>query len=235
MAVRGVLFDLGGTLFRYRDVREHFDGMLRELAAEHGLDAPFDEIRSAYREAMAARMAAYHERPYYLHRELFSEAHRDLLARFGVEAPAGDALYEGQREVGLGAVEPRAGVHETLAALRDRGLHLGIVSNIDDDQFEPLWAQMGLAAYFHATTTSEEARSCKPDPGIYHHALAKAPGLAPADVVFVGDSAPHDVLGARRLGMTTVLIASRPPELDAAMRPDHVIREIPELLEIIPA
>ena len=235
MAFRGVLFDLGGTLFRYTDVRAHFDGMLRELASEHGIDEPLEAIRSVYREVMAARMAEFHGQAYYLHRDLFAAAHRDLLARFGVRPEREDALYEGQREVGLGAVEPRPGVHATLEALRARDLHLGIVSNIDDDQFEPLWSQMGLDRYFHATTTSEEARSCKPDPRIYHHALAKAPGLVAEEVVFVGDSPPHDVLGAKRLGMTTVLITSRQGELAPEQRPDHVIREIPELLEIVGA
>ncbi len=233
MQFQAVLFDLGGTLFRYNDVRAHFDEMLKTLASRHQITAPFDEIRSAYRQAMADKMGEFHSKPYYLHRDLFSAAHLQLLAQFGVDTSDPTALYEGQMEVGMGAVQPRNGVHETLAELRDRGLHLGIVSNIDDDQFDSLWTQMGLGKYFHATTTSEGAQSCKPDAGIYHHALAKAPGVQPEQVLFVGDSAPHDVLGAKRLGMTTALISSKTPELSAEMTPEHVIREIPELLDIV--
>ena len=41
MQFQAVLFDLGGTLFRYQDVREHFDEMLKELAKRHGMSAPF--------------------------------------------------------------------------------------------------------------------------------------------------------------------------------------------------
>ena len=55
------------------------------------------------------------------------------------------------------------------------------MSNIDDDQFDPLWEQMALGHLFHATTTSEEARSCKPHPGIYRLALEKA-GRDPASL-----------------------------------------------------
>ena len=234
MTLRAVLFDLGGTLFSYGALREPFDVMLRELAADHAIDAPMEQIRQAYREAMAGAMSAYHGRPYYLHREMFAAAHRELLDRFGAQARDHDLLYERQRDVGLDAVSPRPGVEATIRALRERGLHLGIVSNIDDDQFAPLWERMGLGALFHATTTSEEARSCKPDPGIYHHALAKAEGVRAEEVLFMGDSAPHDVLGAKRLGMLTALIGRAPAQADPSLEPDHRIREIPELLEIVP-
>jgi 2-haloalkanoic acid dehalogenase type II len=233
MNFKAVFFDLGGTLFRYGDVRGHFDEMLRDLARQYAIEAPFEEIQRAYREAMASTMAEYGARPYYLHREMFTAAYRELLARFDRDSMDDDALYRGQSSAGVSAVTPRRGVTETLAELRARGLHLGIVSNIDDDQFEPLWEQIGLGEYFDATTTSEEARSCKPDAGIYRHALAKAPGVSAEQVVFVGDSPSHDVVGARRLGMTTVWITSKPRRLGDEQQPHHTISEIPELLEIL--
>ncbi len=105
------------------------------------------------------------------------------------------------------------------------------MSNIDDDQFEPLFEQLGLRPLFDCTTTSEEARSCKPDPEIFRLALRKAGNPRPEEVVFVGDSAPHDVAGAAALGMTTVLLGrAAPPDGPA---PDHVIRQLGELLEIV--
>ena len=38
MGFKAVFFDLGGTLFRYTDVRGHFDAMLRELSERHRLE-----------------------------------------------------------------------------------------------------------------------------------------------------------------------------------------------------
>ena len=241
MTFRAVFFDLGGTLFHYGDVRAGFDQMLAELVDRTALDAPMDEVRQVYREAMGRRMAEYVGRTYYLHRDMFAAAQADLFAHFGHSADPGHALYEGQVQVGLTGAKPRDGVHETLAGLRERGLHLGIVSNIDDDQFEPLFAELGLAPYFDATTTSEAARSCKPDPGIYRVALERAAGVDPAEVLFVGDSLEHDVAGARPLGMTTAWItsprqrAAREADLAPELRPDHVIHAIPELLAIVDA
>jgi putative hydrolase of the HAD superfamily len=235
MAIRAVFFDLGGTLFSYRATRPHFDRVLEGLAREHGIDEPFERVRARYRASMSAAGADYNARPYYLHRDMFREAYLGMLRAYGLEARDSEALYEGQSEVGARFIALRPGVRETLAALRARGLHLGIVSNIDDDQFRAIWAQLGIADLFDATTTSEEARSCKPDPGIYQVALSKAPGVAAREVMFVGDSPPHDFAGAKPLGMRTVWIMERPAELPDALQPDHVITEIPQLLGVLEA
>ena len=237
MLHRAVFFDFGGTLFSYAQVRPQFDRMLQDLAQRHAVSASLEQIRRVYRSSFAKKMAEFLPRPFYLHRDLFGEIHVDLLTALGADPKRidGPGLYQGQSQVGFAAVEPREGVAPTLAALREKGLHLGVVGNIDDDQFRPLWERIGLGHYFDAVTTSEEARSCKPDPGIYRHALDKAGGVAPEQVVFVGDSLDQDVVGANALGMTTVLIVDslHPAEGDAD--PDHVIETIPELLRIVSA
>ena len=237
MSHRAVFFDFGGTLFSYAEMRSHFDRMLRDLARHHAITAPMEEIRRIYRDIVTRKMAEFLPRPFYLHRDLFEEAHDDLLNALGADPDRSGqtSLYMGQTEVGLAAVQPREGVADTLAALRERGLHLGIVSNIDEDQFRPLWERIGLGPHFDAVTTSEEARSCKPHPGIYHHALGKAGDMAPEEVVFVGDSVEYDVAGAKALGMTTVLITEGPSQVDGVADPDHVIEAIPELLPIVSA
>jgi putative hydrolase of the HAD superfamily len=234
---RAVFFDFGGTLFSYAEVRPYFDRMLQELARSHAITAPMEEIRRIYRTTIAKKMAEFLPRPFYLHRDLFGEAHVDLLSALGVDPDQSDGLglYQGQSEVGLVVVQPREGVGDTLAALRRRGLHLGIVSNIDEDQFHPLWERIGLGPYFDAVTTSEEARSCKPHPGIYRHALGKAGGVAPEEVVFVGDSLDFDVVGANALGMTSVLIIEPPSQVEGDEDPDYVIETMPELLQIVSA
>lgn len=233
MATRAVFFDLGGTLFSYRATRPHFDRVLEALAREHGITEPFDALRRVYREAMARAGAVHNPRPYYLHRDMFRDAYLAFLHSYGREARDSEALYEAQSRVGAEHIALRPGVRETLSELRARGLHLGIVSNIDQDQFDAIWARLGIAHLLDATTTSEEARSCKPDPGIYHLALRKAPGIAAREVLFVGDSPPHDFAGAKPLGMRTAWIPERDSQPAESMRPDHVIREIPELLGLV--
>ncbi len=86
---------------------------------------------------------------------------------------------------------------ETLAALRRSSIHVQIVSNIDDEQFEPMLERLDLFRVIDAWTSSEQADSCKPDPAIYRLAITKA-GVEPEQALFVGDSIRHDVEGPAR-------------------------------------
>jgi len=209
---RAVFFDLGGTLFSYRAINAHFDGELERMARGRGVDRPLDDLRQVYRGAMMRVMLEWTGRPYYLHRDLFTEAHVQFLRGLGVDASASDPDLRFSEDKILGGpdIAPREDAAATLATLRERGLHVQIVSNIDQDQLDAVWPRLALDAHVHAITTSEEARSCKPDPGIFRIALEKAGDPDPRSVVFVGDSVLHDVAGARALGMTSVLIGEMP-------------------------
>jgi putative hydrolase of the HAD superfamily len=250
---RAVFFDLGGTLFSYRSINSHFDGVLEALARGRGVERPLGELRAAYRGAMARVMLDWAARPYYLHRDLFTEAHVQFLRSLGVDAAAGDpdVRFSERRVLGIEPerseggerardersepeIAPRDDAAATLAALRARGLHVQIVSNIDADQLDAVWPRLALDAHVDAITTSEEARSCKPDPGIFRIALEKAGNPEPSAVVFVGDSVLHDIAGAKALGMTSVLIGDAPPaHAPANLVPHHVIESLSELLALV--
>jgi putative hydrolase of the HAD superfamily len=232
---RAVFFDFGGTLFPYESSHASIDRLLQDMAARREVAKPLAELRRLYRTALSRVMAAYTERPFYLHRELFAEAHVAFLESLGV-TPAqtdGDVVHAGRRVLGEARVELRDAAAETLVALRARGLQLSLVSNIDDEQFELLWPRLGLDGLFDRVTTSEEARSCKPDAGIFQLALEKAGHPEPARVLFVGDSVDHDVVGANAIGMTSVLIAKKVREGTGLRAPDHVISDLRQLLEIV--
>lgn len=139
-----------------------------------------------------------------------------------------------QHERRARAFKLRQGVVETLQELRSRGFHLGIVSNIDEDDLHHLIDLGGLRPCFDSLLSSEAARSCKPDTGIFHQALERA-GCAPQEALFVGDSLPQDVAGANRVGLRSVLLWHRddkPPPAEP-VRPRHVIRHIPEVLRLV--
>ena len=237
MSTRAVLFDFGGTLYDYRCFARAEAESLTQLARWAGIDAPVDRIARAHRDAMKRVFGDYRDRDFYFHRDLFGDAVRDMLAQF--DAAADEALLGQYRrfqwECHRRDFALRPLVRETLAELRRRGLHVGMVSNIDDDQLDHLLEVAGVRADFDAVLSSERARSCKPAPGIFQQALARA-GCAPGEALFVGDSLFHDVGGANELGMTSVLIwhsDEREPPRDGP-KPHHVIRRFPELLELLP-
>jgi len=245
VSTRAVLFDFGGTLYDYRCfARAEAETLAATLTAARGpmsrggaagIVASAEEIVRAQRDAMKSVFADYRDRPFYLHKDLFEDALRATLANLG--AAPDDALLARHRRMQWDAhardFALRPGVRETLAELRARGLHVGMVSNIDDDQLDHLLEVAGVREDFDSVLSSEAARSCKPEPGIFHEALRRA-GCEPHQAVFVGDSLFHDVGGANRLGMRSVLIwhsADRDPPGDGP-KPSHVIRRFAELLEV---
>ena len=233
---RAVFFDFGGTLFDYDTTAPGERACLIELAQAAGITAAAQDIRRAYRAALKNVFYQYLPRPYYLHRDMFQDALQATAAQFGTtftqeQLARYRAAQHQRREQDF---RLRAGVTETLAALRQRGLHLGIVSNADNDQFSHLLQLSRLGPCFDSLLSSEDAQSCKPDPAIFSRALAQA-DCAPNQAYFVGDSLQQDIVGANRAGMRSVLIWSRsdtePP--DSPAPPRHVIRSIPEILDIV--
>ena len=236
---QAALFDFGGTLFSYRRVGAEAIDLIRRGAERLGVESELATLGKAYREASRAAYEAFGRRPFYLHRDLFQDTFRRFAAQLGTSATPEllDWYYEEQRVLLLEGFELREGCVEILQSLRDQGLHVGVVSNIDDDYLVPMLERAGLAHVLDAWTSSEEAASCKPDPGIFQHALRKA-DACPEDVLFVGDSREHDVAGARRLGMTTVLIqeagATAPGAgVGEAGEPHHVIESLAEVVPIL--
>ena len=236
-AVRAVLFDFGGTLYDYATLAPGDRECLLALARWAGIDAEESEILRAQRQAMRRVFHSYLPRRFYLHRDLFRDVAASVLDSFGVAPdPAHLERYRQlQWELHRRDFALREGVVETLQALRTRGLHVGMVSNVDDDQLEHLIDVAGLRQYFDSLLSSEAAAACKPDPAIFAEALRRA-DCAAEHTLFVGDTLAQDIAGANRAGMRSVLLWHRddiaPPTGDVL--PDHVIRRIPDLLDLVP-
>ena len=234
-----VFLDFGGTLFSYRGMSAGTRDLIAEAARRMGIAGEVRELTPSYRRASQGAYRAIGGRPYYLYRELFSDTYRRFARELGVE-PHQDVIdwwVAAQRELVTGSFELRDDCIPTLRALRERGLRVCVVSNIDDDYLQPMIERAGLGELLHAWTSSEEAGSCKPDAQIYHLACEKA-GCTPAQVLFVGDSPEQDVAGANGVGMTTALLredGARPPGdgLRTPGRADHEIGRLGELLAIV--
>jgi putative hydrolase of the HAD superfamily len=229
---RAVFFDVAGTLFSDRDLRDFHLEQLRFVADAIGVAGSDKELRAAYRHGLGVAYQSLAVRPGYFHRELFGGAFAAMAAALGgaLDEAQTNAAVDRQYRATIEHVRLRPGGRDTLAALRSAGVHVQLVSNIDDEQLDGLIERLELRPLIDARTSSEEARSCKPDPGIYRLALAKA-DCRPESVLFVGDSLSHDVEGPAALGMRTAWLVpdGRRDASDATA--DFVI----ERLEQVPA
>lgn len=94
----------------------------------------------------------------------------------------------------------------TLTELRTRGYDLGLVTNrINVDRFHELLDQMSLWSHFDLVLASGEIGVSKPDPEIFGVALDRL-GATAQNAIYIGDNYWADVVGARRAGVTPVLL-----------------------------
>jgi putative hydrolase of the HAD superfamily len=123
------------------------------------------------------------------------------------------------------------GVHETLGALRGRGIPLALVTNGDKRHQRRKIADHDLARYFDVMVIEGEFGCGKPDEKVYRHALA-ALAVRPEDAVMVGDNLEWDVAAPQRLGLTGVWIdpgGAGVPSTSPVV-PHRIIRAFPELI-----
>ncbi|EST20415.1 hydrolase [Streptomyces roseochromogenus subsp. oscitans DS 12.976] len=200
-----MLFDFSGTLFRV----ESTESWLRAVLDETGHTLPEPELRATARslEAVGALPggASPVQLPAHLagvwavrdeSAELHRAAYTGLSRQVALPDPAlYDSLYE--RHMTPAAWSPYPDAAEVLRVLRERGIGVGVVSNIGWD-LRPVFREHGLDRYVDAYVLSYEHGVQKPDPRLFSVACA-ALGADPRQVVMVGDSKEADG-GAAALG-----------------------------------
>ena len=104
------------------------------------------------------------------------------------------------------AVEPMPGAIELIAALRERGVPLGLATNSGREFATRALRSAGLDASFDAVVSAEDVERPKPAPDVYLAAAARL-GADPAACVALEDS-ETGVAAARAAGMTVVGVPS---------------------------
>lgn len=190
MPVRAVVFDLWDTIVDFD--QSESDAVNRRIAER--LAVPYERYGEtwyspeSYRNRMVGPIAP-----------CFAAACRAL----GVAADV-DELVAWRLELTRRLLVPRAGLLETLAALRERGLRVGLISNCSEEVADA-WPDTSFAGLFDDAIFSATAGLAKPDPAIYRLAAAGL-GVEPEECLFVGDGANDELRGAQDVGMTPVLI-----------------------------
>ncbi|MCC9310025.1 HAD-IA family hydrolase [Kitasatospora sp. RB6PN24] len=220
--IRGVLFDFSGTLFRIESTAEWLDTCTRAA----GLDLPDGERADLVRRldrfgalpgGPGPREVPEAIEPLWAARDLTSDEHRaayTALAR-AAELPVGlsaDALYDRHRSPA--AWQPYRDAGPTLRELRRRGLPIAVLSNIGWD-LRPVFVSHGLDGLVDDYLLSFELGVRKPDPAIFQAACDRL-GLAPADVLMVGDQpadAAATAIGCRHFPVDDLPVTERPAGL----------------------
>jgi HAD superfamily hydrolase (TIGR01509 family) len=228
-----VFFDFAGTLFSDRDLRDVHLAQLRFVGSAIDVSLPDAELRAAYRVGMGVAYRAIASAPSYLHSDLFRTAFVAMAEQLGgaLDEAASQEALQRQYAATIDGARLRPDCLATIGLLRGDGLHVQIVSNIDDELMHPLADRLGLSDAVDALTSSQEAGSCKPDPAIYQYALGKA-GTSAEHVLFVGDSTAHDVEGPAAAGMRTAWLVADSKGGHPDPAPDFVIETLGQVCDI---
>src|SRR5690606_39030231 len=124
---------------------------------------------------------------------------------------------------------------ESVAALRQRGLLLGVATNDSEDSAYGSLEPFGVLEHFCYVVGFDSGHGAKPGPGMVEGFCA-ATGLAPAAVAVVGDSR-HDIEMGRRAGagLLVGVLTGTSGRDDLAPHAHHVLESIVELEALLDA
>jgi len=216
-AIRGVLFDLDGTLV---DSAPDLSGTVNDLRGRRGLaPLPHSQLRSfATRGALGLLEAGFPD-----------------LAPPERESMRDEFLGRYRQRLWLES-RPYPGMAAVLENLHARGVRLGIVTNKIESLARPLVEQAGWHHLFTTLVAGDTTPRPKPDPAPVL-AACEALGLAPADCALIGDD-QRDVLAGKAAGSLTVAVSwgyHQGEDDPGAWGADRLIHRAEEIVKLIAA
>ncbi|MFC4304754.1 HAD family hydrolase [Cohnella boryungensis] len=260
MSIKAVLFDLDDTLlWDDRSVSEAFKATCRYGAEATGLDE--DELEASVRKEARALYETYETfgftqmigiNPFEALWGRFERGEHPMFRKLQELAPA---YREGAWTKGLAALgidNPGLGLQlaemfpaqrrklkyvydETFALLDElkQSYKLLLLTNGSPDlQQEKLDGVPELIPYFDAIVISGNYGEGKPSSKLFAHAMEQI-GITAEDGVMVGDKLTTDILGANRIGMTSVWINRHDIVRSDEIIPAYEIKSLSELPELL--
>jgi putative hydrolase of the HAD superfamily len=227
-----IFFDMDGTILDWTTGME--ESWL--ASCEEHCDGSF--VPSELHEAIRTRRTWF-----------WSDADRARVARMDLDGASREIVGYAFADRGLDVIElahriaddyrarraacivPYAGALETLAALRERGTRMALITNGEAKNQRNSVVQHQLEQYFDCILIEGEFGVGKPDERVFQHAM-EACSSDPVSTWMVGDSLEADIAPAVALGMHAVWVdelGDGVPDV-AVVRPHRIVRAISELL-----
>ena len=220
--IRAITFDLDDTLWEIGPVIRGAETRLYNWLAEH-----CPRVTELYSledmQRLRAEVADQHPE---LHHNLSELRRRSLAVMFESAACSTDwveAAFE-RFMIMRNEVELFPGVETVLSRLA-RSYPLASLTNGNADLH-----RIGIHHHFSVTVSACDHGVAKPHRDIFLTACDRL-GFAPADVLHVGDSPEHDVLGAANAGMKTAWFNRHRDEWTHPTRADYELNDLSDLLD----
>jgi len=236
---KAIFFDFGGTLMCAESDNVAHLHMMKEVIQRYNLTvSPKDMVIKynsfLFTKEMTLLAANPKENSFTPLRESTKKAFKGVLEEYNIQPSKEDfqwfskLFFENHKKyIKL--------FPETLLILRElknTDLHMGIISDIDDDFQDFQFKVFGISEIFDSITTSEEVQSYKPKAKIFKVALNKA-GCQGKESIIIGDSYKKDIVGGKNMGMTTIWINKFSGDDADKDKADFVVKDLKEISPIL--
>ncbi|MBU1291789.1 HAD family hydrolase [bacterium] len=236
---KAIFFDFGGTLMCAESDNVAHLHMMKEVIQKYNLPASPEDMVTKYNsflftKEMTLRDADPEEKSFTPLRESTKKSFKGVLAEYDIQPSKEDfqwfskLFFENHKKyIKL--------FPETLLILRElknTDLHMGIISDIDDDFQDFQFKVFGISEIFDSITTSEEVQSYKPESKIFQVALNKARCQGEESII-IGDSYKKDIIGGKNMGMTTIWINKFSGDDADKDEADFVVKHLKEISPIL--
>ncbi|WES64985.1 HAD family hydrolase [Microbacter sp. GSS18] len=237
MTIRAVFFDLDGTLLRDDRMSSVIEAVAFDLARTH----PQLRVRTLLARQHQVWQEHWDEagEDWLLGRipadAVTREVWRRTLASLGVDDPA---VVERAVAMHMAAEEESHTLYEesadVLAALRERGLLLGLITNGASDLQRAKIRAAGIEDAFDTVLVSGELGVLKPTEEIFQQGLRRL-DVAASEALHVGDNLESDVAGARGAGLRAVWVDRRCTRhvVPGASMADAIVSDLNGLLPLL--
>lgn len=242
MTIRAVFFDMGGTIETFwhsPELRLDATPDFRQKLQEAGIHLHLDDQKLC--DVVTAGLDRYHLWSIETLNELpVDRVWREyILSDFKVDPGLINAAAEELMvfiEMRFYCRQFRPEVPQVLAFIRDKGLRIGLISNVcSQSQVPHTLKKYGILEYFNPLVLSSEYGRRKPDPAIFHYA-ARLANVPTSECLYVGDRIARDIVGARKAGFrlaVQIINDFDHGEEDTGSKPDAVITSMTELIDIL--
>jgi putative hydrolase of the HAD superfamily len=238
---RAILIDLDDTILSaFGRAEGQWQRVIADFAAHLDPHPPADVIAaiqaySKYLWADEARHKHWRHQIGEARRHIVASAFAELTKARGHAPPPPeicDAIADRFNEVQHAELGMFPGAHETLDRLKELGVRLALVTNGAAAPQRAKVRRFALEHRFDHIQIEGEHGFGKPEDAAYAHAL-KSLGVAAHEAWMVGDNLEWEVVAPQRLGIYAIwydgYATGLPP--GSPIRPDRIIRALPELLE----
>ena len=218
--IRAISLDLDGTLWDVWSVIARAEELLHHWLEVHYpvITARFDTagIRALRNRVLEQEPAIAHD-PTLIRRACLRLAAEQVGCEDFCVDSAFAVFYDARQQV-----EPFEDVLPVLERLAARYPLVALTNGNADIRLTP------LGHLFRFTLTAGDVGRAKPDPVMFEIARERL-GLAPAEIVHVGDDPEHDVQGARAAGYRSVWLNREERDWPGGQPADAEIRSLAEL------